>query len=561
MLSGFEVGPLVTFLRARGAADDVDYDVRAGPFGGLRSALDEIEDDGSPAVVLSTVEEALPEIGLRAGAIRDHTRLRELVACAPERLAEHVDWLLERLAGHSGPGLVVAAALAPPPWATGPLGAAIASLPQRLLVELVDRSAGMSGVTVLPPAVALGGLADSEARDDGLLLAAGCPWSAPAQDALAAAIHSALMPVSARKLLVTDLDRTLWQGLIGEDGPERISAHPEGHGWVHFALQRFLLLLRSEGVVLAVVSRNDAAVVREFLGSEPLRSAAGVRIGLEDFAAIECTWEAKSAAVGRVCEAMGLEPAAVVFLDDDPVERAEVARHCPGVECVAVPDAAGLRLTLQRLRDFFPLAPSSDEDRRRSELYASRERAERERAASRDPREFLRSLDMRARIVEFAAPEPGRPFQLLNRTNQFTLTGARYSEHGWRDLLAPESRSLVRLALEDRYGDHGIVLVAVIERAESEIRILELAMSCRVLNRGVELAFLDWLDASGPPGGRIVARFRDSGRNGLARAFVEGHAVGQMLEHEAMTVLEVAGVEHVIGVESAPLSEHAPLRA
>ncbi len=524
LLANYEVDTVATFLRAHGARDGVRYAISTTAFGSLRQAIDGLAADGrrhTRAVCVTTIEDALPELGLRAGALRDRATGAQLTDGAGGRVREHAAWLVERLAQVADRAVVVPASAAVTPWIGGRAQMLLRTLPQRLEVELADCALRTGAVHIAWPAGVLG----ADFHDDRLLFEAGSPWNAAASDAIAAAAHAVLSPRPACKVLFTDLDNTVWDGLLGEDGPEGISAHPDGRAWAHFVYQRLLLLLRSEGVLLVAVTRNDPDLVRLFLSDERRRTAAGVVLSWDDFATVESHWGAKSEAVSRACERLGLSPTMGVLVDDDPVEGAEVIHHHPGLTLLQMPGLDGVSELVRRLRELFPGDVLSEEDTRRGDLYALRSTVERLRPTGvTDHLAFLRSLDMRATITLTAEVTHTRPLQLLNRANQFTLTGNRYDEPAWAALLAAHpGRSVVALALIDRFGDHGTVLVAVIEDSSDGLTVLELAMSCRVLNRTVEVAFLAWL-LRRADGGRVTLHLRRTPSNAPAREFVRRHA-------------------------------------
>jgi FkbH-like protein len=342
-------------------------------------------------------------------------------------------------------------------------------------------------------------------------LATGCPFGGAALGDVAESLAADVLPPSttAKKLLVTDFDNVLWHGVIGEDGVDGIKAGPDGLGFKHFIYQTLLIKLRRAGVLLAGVTRNDPD-----LALAPFH-AGSMRIGEQDFVAVIASYKTKSAQIRQLAEQLNLGLDSVVFVDDNPVELAEVSQALPSVRCIAFPGReSGLPALLDEITALFPIRTVTAEDRERTELYrrrlASLPPSEAEGA---DLRSFLVDLQMRLVIHDRSAGDRARAVQLINKTNQFNLNGRRVTDEEVGRTLAAGGK-LFTATLSDRHGTHGEILACLID-ASGEVE--SYVMSCRVFQRRVEHAFTAWLVRTGRP--PVVFRHASTERNEPIRQY------------------------------------------
>jgi FkbH-like protein len=316
-------------------------------------------------------------------------------------------------------------------------------------------------------------------------LASGSPLAGGALSPVAEnLVDLLLMPHSGNcKVVVTDADNTLWAGLVAEDGVDTVSAEPYGRGFRHFIYQGFLLKLKAAGILLAVVSRNDEDMVRAALstGRMPLKN--------EDFVVIRAGYGAKSDHLLALAESLNLGTDSIVFIDDNPVELAEVASAIEGITCQAFPTKdEDLPVFLDLMARLFDRSNVTAEDAERTEMYLRR-------MASQPPAEgvglerFLKDLRMILKLRDRTNDDWQRAHQLINKTNQFNLNGRRIDESQVAAVLA-EGGKMFTATLEDRTGSHGEIMACLIDRNG---RVQALVMSCRVFQRRVEYAFLSWV--------------------------------------------------------------------
>lgn len=312
-------------------------------------------------------------------------------------------------------------------------------------------------------------------------IAADCLWP------MAAEYLRFLLPLAGRvaKALVVDLDDTLWGGVLGEDGPDGVRLDGEYPGAAFLALQRAILGLRARGVVLAVASKNDHADAMGVLEGHP-----AMLLRPEHFAAVRINWNDKADSLREIARELNVGLDALAFLDDSPAERERIRQELPEVTVIDLPaDPMGYAGALRRCPVLERLS-LSDEDRARSRYYAEqRERAELQRTVT-SVEDYLRSLRMEMEMCELRTASLGRVAQLTQKTNQFNVTTRRYTEAEVGELAADPCTRVYQVSVRDRFGDNGLVGVAVTRDAAEACEIDTLLLSCRVIGRTVETAML-----------------------------------------------------------------------
>ncbi|MER7764241.1 HAD-IIIC family phosphatase [Streptomyces sp. NPDC097619] len=315
-----------------------------------------------------------------------------------------------------------------------------------------------------------------------------------------------------RKCLVLDADRTLWAGVLAEDGPEGIRADGGLRGLPHAALQRTARQLASQGVLLALSSKNDHEAVTAVLRDHPdmtLREA--------DFTVVRANWDPKDGNLRAIAAALGTGTDSLVFADDSPTERALVRHALPGT--AVLPFGTEPALYPDRLlRDGWFDAPRlTEEDRARPARYRQQGERARARAAAGSYTGYLRSLDTRIRISPPLPHERDRIAQLTLRTNRFNLTGSRLPTGP----ATGDGTLVLAVRVTDRVGDNGLVGAVLTRTAPDGLHLDGLWLSCRVLGREIEegcaAALLAEAAARGLPA--VHARYRPTARNAPAAAF------------------------------------------
>ncbi|MHB9864463.1 HAD-IIIC family phosphatase [Streptomyces sp. YIM S03343] len=315
-----------------------------------------------------------------------------------------------------------------------------------------------------------------------------------------------------RKCLVLDLDHTLWDGVLAEDGPDGIHCGPTPRGEPYAAFQRVVRQLAAQGVLLAVSSKNDPEPVADVLADHPdLTLRAG------DFVSVRAGWDGKDEALRSIAEELGIGLDALVFADDSAAERALVRHRLPEVAVVPLGDEPALHIGRLLADGWFDTPHLTDDDRHRTARYRAAAARERLRGTTGSHEEYLRELDIVVRISPPRPHEIERIAQLSLRTNQFNLTGERVPAER---ILGPGRRPLA-VRVSDRYGDSGLVGAVLARDGADGLHIDNMLLSCRVLARGIEdgclSAVLTHARERGLPA--VHARYRATRRNSRAGGF------------------------------------------
>jgi len=370
-------------------------------------------------------------------------------------------------------------------------------------------------------------LGASKAWDPRMAVLAGCPLSTAAlrhlADHLTRTIAALMLP--AAKVVVLDLDNTLWGGIVGEDGPGGIAIGPTGLGAAFAAFQDALLALRAQGVLLAIASKNNEADAFEVFDNHP-----GMRLRREHLAAHRISWQSKSESLRELAAELSLGVDSFVFVDDSPTECAEVRGVLPEVTVVQLPAEPARYVEVLRAVRQLDRMTLTDEDRMRAAAYAAEKlRTAARSAAEADPdalRAHLRSLGLVVHVRRIGDADVARAAQLTQKTNQFNLSTIRRSEAEVEALRRDPAWRLYALDVTDRFGDYGTTGLVFAHRVDDATWDLDtVLLSCRVLGRGVESALLRVVTAELIEAGaqRLTGRLIPTKKNAPVRDFLPRH--------------------------------------
>lgn len=330
-----------------------------------------------------------------------------------------------------------------------------------------------------------------------------------------------------KKCIVLDLDNTLWGGIIGEDGLEGIKLSNTSPGIEYVDFQRSLLSLYNRGVILAICSKNNLDDALKVFHEHPYQV-----LKEEHFAAMRINWQNKAANISELAKEINIGLDSMVFFDDNPTERAQVSQTLPEVLVVELPKNPRLyRETLENL-NVFDVLSLTKEDLVRGEMYAGKRKREELEQTAESIEDFLRTLNLKVKINAVDDFDTPRVVQLINKTNQFNLTTRRYTDADVRQFRESKDAIVYSMAVTDKFGDEGVVGVAIVKIKNADWWIDSFLMSCRVIGRSVETALLAKIitDARAVKAMRIIGEYIPTKKNPPAADFYERHGFGMPAE-------------------------------
>lgn len=312
------------------------------------------------------------------------------------------------------------------------------------------------------------------------------PYSIKGIDALSSEIKNSCIRFSAgrKKVLVTDLDNTLWGGVIGEDGPEGIVLSESLIGAAYRDTQKRLKELKNTGILLAVVSKNNPE------DADKAFTNPHMILQKEDFVTIIANWNSKAENIRTLAATLNLGLESFVFLDDNPVERESVKQAIPEITVIDFPkDVAKLPYVITSTYfNYFWCRELTEEDKEKTNQYKQESQRKQAQAAASSFEDYLKSLNITVKINEVEKEQIPRTVQLLNKTNQFNTNTVRYDEQEFMHYL---SQNHVYVAcVSDIYGDNGLVAEVLLRITGSTATIDNFLMSCRVMSRKIEHALI-----------------------------------------------------------------------
>ncbi len=341
----------------------------------------------------------------------------------------------------------------------------------------------------------------------------GLPYTVEHSDRLASQLAVALIPPAPKKGIISDLDDTLWSGIVGETGPDAVSWDLASHAQLHGLYQKLLASLADFGTLIGIASKNDAAVVNKAFERKDLL------LRPQQVFPVEVHWNAKSGSVARILEAWNIAADSVIFVDDSPMELAEVAAAHPGIECVLFPKndyRAGLAM-LRHLRDRCGKERVSKDDALRLDSLRQGAAFREQASGGAAPETFLEQISA-AVTFDFGANAEPRVLELVNKTNQFNLNGTRYTQPDWQKLLSAPGAVLVAVSYEDKFGPLGTIAAIAGQTDGKCVTIDTWVMSCRAFARRIEHQTLKVLFQT-TGANEVQFRFTPTAKNGPLQDF------------------------------------------
>jgi FkbH-like protein len=530
---GFTPLHLQTFLTAhlqeRTATERIA--MRTGAFDDLTGNVEQMAGSGaSLGVCIIEWADLDPRLGVRRAASWSHNDFADI--------EQHVRAALGRLTAR----LLAAAqsmrlVLCMPTLPLLPVGYTAPGRMSRLEANLRALAAEMAAQAAAEPRIAV---VRADWGESGFDLESeivhGFPYTMAHADAVAEAMARVGLAQPRKKGLITDLDDTLWMGIVGEIGMEQVAWDMEHHARVHGLYQQLLHWLAAEGVLIGVASKNNPAAVEQAFAERK-----DLLLRREDVFPFEVHWDAKSSSVGRILQKWNIAAEAAVFVDDSPLELAEVAAAHPGIETIRFPATAGEFLPFwRRLRELFAADHVGTEDAIRSRSLRENSRLQVALEETADKEAFLATLNAKLNLRFSTDTTDRRALELVNKTNQFNINGLRVDEASWAARLGQPGTFLVTCQYEDKFGPLGTIAVAQGELRNRGAVLHSWVMSCRAFSRFIEFAMLremmrqfelDWLDLD----------YRETERNEPVRNFLQsiGNGMGTQVRIER-TAFEAA---------------------
>jgi FkbH-like protein len=524
------IEPLVPYLLVHGASSGLWLQLEIGGYGSFadellnpRAALAQARPD--LVLFLADVEDV-------AGDLRDACAAgsAEQIGAALEEATQSLTSLVAGLRRHSRARLVVQGLIVPDRPVLGEVADANLAAGELWALRRLNEALGKAcreatDAVLFDQDQVAARCGRARYRDERLFRSTRLAVAVECFDAYSAALVRAIRPLflPSRKVLVTDLDNTFWGGIVGEDGPDRIASGTDFPGNCYREYQRLLQQLSRRGVLLAIASKNNEPDVREAFE----RRRRDLLLSLDGFASVQIGWQSKVLMLKSIAKELSLGVDSFVFVDDSPMECAEVRQGLPEVQVIQIPPAEPWRiapLVAAQLGAFDQLAITEDDRQRVEEYRSQRQRAQLEaEAGSRD--EFLGSLGIVCTMLSALEAPLERTAQLLSKTNQFNLTTRRHSAGDVERLAAEPNAQAWALRVRDRFGDAGVVGVALCRMQGTLCVIDSFLLSCRVIGRGVESALLHHLAKRAIVAGatHLIGEYTPTKKNPPCAEFYPGH--------------------------------------
>jgi FkbH-like protein len=486
MVCGFNPLHLQTFLtaRLRQLFPDMRPEIVGGLYGDFWGNLERAEAaNAEVCVIVMEWSDLDPRLGIRGLGSWAPEALEDILTNAKGRKAQF-EQIIKRVSNNV-PAVVCLPTLPLPPVSFAPGWQASAfDLELRSVVSsMALEAARCRNVRVINPA-RLDRASPPEARlDVKAELLSGFPYKLPHASTIAELMCLVIRPAVPKKGLITDLDDTLWNGILGEVGAEGVSWDLEHNSHMHGVYQRLLHSLSAAGILIGAASKNAADAVEEALRREDLvvpRSA---------LFPVEANWGSKSESVSRILKAWNIGADSIVFIDDSAMELAEVKSRHPEVECILFPkdDPQAIHELLHNLRDLFGKSTLSEEDSIRRESIRQSHTLEVQLGSGPEAADnFLKQSEAEITLNLCKSPLDPRAIELVNKTNQFNLNGRRFTETSWRTYVSQPDSVFVLAAYRDKYGPLGKIAVLAGRKVEKTITLSVWVMSCRAFSRRIE---------------------------------------------------------------------------
>ncbi|MGC2245280.1 MAG: HAD-IIIC family phosphatase [Terriglobales bacterium] len=530
ILRSFTVEPILPLLRAEGFAYGIDLEVHVGDFNtyvqdivDAQSSLYRFAPDA--AILAVRAEDVAPDLSSKFA-----DQSPEAAQQAADRVARGYEQWVNSFRQHSQSALIIHSLGRPTPASLGVLDSQSESGQSGLIRQIngeLRRIAGAQrGVYILDYDALVARYGSEHWHDERKWQMARLPIAADHLLHMAREWMRFLVPIAGRtaKCLVVDLDNTLWGGIIGEDGMAGIKVSAEYPGAAFQTLHRALLDLSRKGILLAVCSKNNLDDAMEAIEKHP-----GMLLRAKDFAAMRINWGDKTQNLGEIAEELNIGIDSLAFLDDNPFEREQVRAALPEITVIDISSNPLEYAAAVRDCPVFERLTLSAEDQQRTAMYAEQRQRAGAEQSFHTKEDFFRYLEQEADLEPITDLTLARVAQLTQKTNQFNVTTRRYSETQIAEMSKQRGWNIFSIKVRDRFGDHGLVGVAITRDEGEQCEIDTFLLSCRVIGRTVETALLAHLAKSAAERGcrRLIGWFLPTKKNAPARDFYREHGFVQ----------------------------------
>ncbi|MBL8291790.1 MAG: HAD family hydrolase [Bryobacterales bacterium] len=554
VLRSFTLEPLIPILRAQALLDEINVVCELTP---LNAYAQELLDP------TSAVYRFKPTVAILAAQTRDlmPKLWNECTSASPEELNSEADaavlllqQCVEAFRAHSSGALILHGLELPPSPNAGVLD-------YQLVCGQADRIAAINrrvrdlatthpGVYFLDYDSLIARHGRANWHDESKWLSVRMPIRGRYLPHLAVEWLKFIHPLAGRsaKVLVTDLDNTLWGGVVGEDGIDGIQIGPEYSGAGYLQLQKAMLDLYRRGIVLAIASKNNHDDAMQALDEHP-----AMLLRSKFFAAMRINWNDKAQSLREIAAELNLGVDSLAFVDDNPAERERIRQELPEVAVIDLPADPLQYAEAVRQCALFERLSLSEEDLHRSELYVQQRHRSSLEQQSASVEDFLFALEQQVTIEPLREATVARAAQLAQKTNQFNLTTRRYNELELREIAARPDYEVLTVRVRDRFGDNGLVGLCVLRTRGRVCEIESLLLSCRVIGRTVERALLAYaVDRCRLRGADIVeGRFIPTRKNKPAESFYCSHGFSERVADDGPGTLWMLDLKHA-SVTSPP---------
>ena len=500
--------------------------VAEGTFGDLAGAIEKC-DSANLAVVMEW-QDLDPRLQYREGGAWGRALQADLLDTARAMLGR-IERVISQLPEHTNvavslPTLPLAPLFSAPTWQAGPVETGL----WRELTDFAGRITHRQQLSLVSEAWLAENSPVATRFDLKSDLLIGFPYTVPHAAQLAHALALALAPRQPLKGIITDLDNTFWSGLVGEVGADSVRWDPASRYYLHGLYQKLLAALADDGILVGIASKNDPKVVFEALDRDDLL------ISPEQIFPIEVHWAPKSESVSRILKTWNISAENVAFVDDTPLELAEVAAAHPVITCLQFPagDYQGVWQLIRRLRDLCGKNQLSEEDTLRLQSIREGAQFQEQTGDAGAGDEFLSKVDAIV-IFDFdSSPSNPRTLELVNKTNQFNLNGVRLTQAEWQKKMDQPGAFLATAKYQDKFGALGTIAVLQGYQLGTRLVISTWVMSCRAFSRRIEHQTCKKLLARFRPSS-VAVEFAPTPKNGPLQEFFKA-----ILQHKPVAPFE-----------------------